>query len=328
MDLVRIPNFLSSQIYTKLVLGATAEEYVASIGRREIQCSQEVKQLPKPIGIVNGPGLYQTSRDSKLSVLNDFLKVASYLLPIDRSVSSACLWHGDLHSDNIFVNPEKPAEITCLIDWQSVHVEPLFMQACHPSFLNFEGPKPEGVVDPSLPEDFNEMNEVQQERAKSLLPQQRLFKAYELLSFQKNKQVYDALQHQKTLGCQTIAFAGVLLEDGEPLVKGQLIQVQREWQTVPAVRARGYPPCPLLYTSQDVLDQDTEFSKWIQGMELMDQVLELLGTVDKGWYGGVKTEEYAFFKEKLDNAREDFLNDLSETEEDRPKWLLAWPFKD
>jgi len=102
-------------------------------------------------------------------VLNEYLKVASYLLPTDRSILSAYLWHNDLHSDNIFVNPQEPTEITCLIDWQSAHVEPLFMQAGHPSFLDFEGPKLEGLDAPSLPNDFDDMNEIQQRRAKSLL---------------------------------------------------------------------------------------------------------------------------------------------------------------
>jgi len=31
----------------------------------------------------------------------------------------------------------------------------------------------------------------------------------------------------------------LLVQDREPLVKGQLMQVQREWQGLPTVRARG-----------------------------------------------------------------------------------------
>ena len=204
------------------------------------------------------------------------------------------------------------------------------MQASHPSFLDFEGPKPEGLGAPSLPEGFIDMNEVEQERAKSLLSQQSSFKAYEILSLQNNKRVYDALRHQRGLGYHIITLAGNLLQDGEPLVKGQLMQVQREWQKLPAVRARACPTCPtcpLLFTSQDILAQHAEQSKWMQGLELMNQILESLGTVDRGWHGWVKEDDYALFKERLDNVREEFLDDLSESEEDRPKWLSAWPFK-
>lgn len=66
----------------------------------------------------------------------------------------------------------------------------------------------------------------------------------------------------------------------------------------------------------------------MQGLELMSQVLESLGTVDRGWHGWVEAKDYALFKEKLDNVREQFLDQWSETEEDRPKWISAWPFKD
>lgn len=261
-------------------------------------------------------------------MLNDYLKVGSYLLPADRSVLPGCLWHNDLHSDNIFVNPEQPAEITCLIDWQSAHVKPLLMQAAHPSFLDFEGPKTEGLHTPSLPDDFDNMNEVEQGRAKSLLSQQSLFKAYEILSLQKDKKVYDALRQQKTLGYQIIALAGNLLQDREPLVKGQLMQLQRQSQELPAVRAGACPTCPLYFTSEDFLAQETEEANWIQGLELMSQVLESLGTVDRGWHGWVKAEDYALFRDKMDQIREQFLDQLSESQEDRLKWLSAWPFKD
>ena len=202
------------------------------------------------------------------------------------------------------------------------------MQAGHPSFLDFEGPKMEGLGAPSLPNDFDNMNEVEQGRAKSLLSQQSLFKAYEILSLQRNEKVYHALRHQKVLGCQIITLAGNLLQDGEPLVKGQLMQVQRQWQELPAVRARACPACPLHFTAQDFLAQEIEETKWMQGLELMTQVLESLGTVEEGWHGWVKAEDYALLKEKLNQIREEFLDDLSKSEEDRTKWLSAWPFKD
>ncbi|KAL8667152.1 MAG: hypothetical protein Q9168_007324 [Polycauliona sp. 1 TL-2023] len=309
---------------------ATAEEYIDSIALREIQCINELKRLPRPLGIVNGPGLYRPTKDSKLSVLNDFLKVARYLLPADKQTWSACLWHNDLHDDNIFVNPKKPTEITCLIDWQSAHVAPLFTQAAHPSFLDFEGPKPVGPKAPSLPSDFDVMNEGQQKRAKSLLTQQSLYKAYEILSLQKNKTLYGSLRYQKGLGCQIIALAGNVLQDGEPLVKGQLMEIQRQWQELPAVRAQANPSstCPLQYSSEARLAQEVDQRKWMQGLELMSQILESLGTVDKGWYGWVSPEDYPLFKSKLDDIRNDFLDDLSENSEDRAIWAEAWPFMD
>ncbi|KAL9026749.1 MAG: hypothetical protein Q9196_004636 [Gyalolechia fulgens] len=316
-------------VNAQFAIGPTTDRKTCDNGRANIDFDRGPwTSAEGPLGIVNGPGLYQTCRDSKLSVLNDYLEVARYLLPADSTILRPCLWHNDLHSDNIFVNPEKPTEITGLIDWQSAHVGPLLMQAGHPSFLDFEGPKPEGIDAPSLPDDFDNLDEIEQERAKTLLARQSLFKAYEILSLQRNKKVYQALRHQKGLGCQIITFAGNLLQDGEPLVKGQLMQVQREWRALPAVRARDCPTCPLHFTPGDFFAQETDEAKWIHGLELMNRILESLGTVDRGWHGWVKAEDYALFKDKLDTVREQFLDQLSETAEDRPKWLSAWPFKD
>ena len=51
----------------------------------------------------------------------------------------------------------------------------------------------------------------------------------------------------------------------------------------------------------------------------MTQVLEPLGTVDSGWYGWVKAEDYAHYKYILHDVREQFLDQLLEGEEDRSK---------
>ena len=50
---------------------------------------------------------------------------------------------------------------------------------------------------------------------------------------------------------------------------------------------------------RDVLAQETEEAKWIQGLELMSQVLEPLGTVDRAWHEWVKAEDYALFKRQI-----------------------------
>ena len=306
------------------VIGTTAADSVTSIGRREIRCIHDVKQLPRLLGIVSGPGFYPRI-ESKLSVFYESRQLSSAsrqkcFAHLSVAQRFACRKH--------IRQPGRTTDIVCIIDWQSAHVKPLFMQVSHPSFLDFKGPKPEGLKAPSLPDHFEKISDVEQQHAKSLLSQQSLFKAYEILSAERNTKVYDAMRHRKALGSQIITFAGNLLQDGEPMVKGQLMQLQRQWQEVFAVQARGYPSCPLNYTPQDFETQETEEAKWIQGMDLMTQVLGSLRTDDSGWHGWVETEDYALFKEMLDTVREDFLDDLSENEEERAQWLSAWPFKD
>lgn len=158
------------------------------------------------------------------------------------------MWHSDLHLDNIFVNPERPTEIVGIIDWQSVNLGPLFLQVCHPAFIEFEGPKPEGLQLPSLPENFNELSTAERKAFKTLQSEQALIKLYEIESAQKNKRVYRALRYQDTLGYQIISLVSHLLNDGEPVVKGQLMQLEREWSKLVGLDS---PKCPLKFSLND-----------------------------------------------------------------------------
>ncbi|KAI1126050.1 kinase-like domain-containing protein [Nemania abortiva] len=49
--------------------------------------------------------------------------------PRVENLSAPMLLHPDLHMRNIFVDPEDPAHITALIDWQSTSLEPIFSYA-------------------------------------------------------------------------------------------------------------------------------------------------------------------------------------------------------
>lgn len=49
-------------------------------------------------------------------------------LPLEK-ISQPALWHTDLHMGNIFVSESEPSQIVCLIDWQSISISPLFLQA-------------------------------------------------------------------------------------------------------------------------------------------------------------------------------------------------------
>ncbi|KAI9681175.1 MAG: hypothetical protein M1817_002457 [Caeruleum heppii] len=304
-------------------LGCTAEDYVTAIARREITCIQELNRRPRPEGLFGGPGSYEPSTASKLSVLHDYLKVAKQILPRDASISSPHLWHGDLNHDNIFVDPEKPSEIVGLIDWQSVHIEPLFLEVNQPAFLDFDGPRSSGSGLPCLPENFNDLTEVEKNHAKSLLSKQSLFKLYEIESARKNKEVFRALRYQDTLGCQIISLIGHMLNDGEPIVKGQLMQLEREWSKV--VGQDG-PQCPLRFSVEEEAAQEQDEEKWGKGIVLVDQVLTSLGGAQRGWDGWVAHEDYDLMKEKLQTVRNQFLDYMSNDARDRARWSAVWPF--
>ncbi|KAG6063444.1 hypothetical protein E4U32_001239 [Claviceps aff. humidiphila group G2b] len=117
---------------------------------------------------LRGPGLYQPSREKKLTALESYLKLLKYVLPADRSLGSSHLWHAALHAGNIFVDPDNPSRIVGIIDWQSTEFSPLYFQARQPFFLDSDGPALHGLERPELPSEFYHLEGNAREAAYSL----------------------------------------------------------------------------------------------------------------------------------------------------------------
>jgi Ser/Thr protein kinase RdoA (MazF antagonist) len=66
--------------------------------------------------LFRGPGQHCPSKELKIKVLQDYLKVASRVLSSDPALSKPTLWHGDLHAENIFVDPSDPTKVSNIID--------------------------------------------------------------------------------------------------------------------------------------------------------------------------------------------------------------------
>jgi hypothetical protein len=66
------------------------------------------------------------------------------------------IWHNNLHTENIFTDKDNPTQITSIIDWQAIPIYPIFLVAHHPSLIEYDGPKPERFIQPSLPENIEE----------------------------------------------------------------------------------------------------------------------------------------------------------------------------
>jgi hypothetical protein len=232
------------------------------------------------------------------------------------------LWHGDLHDENIFVDPHNPAKILSIIDWQAVHVAPLFQQAWTPAFLDFAGPRPAvGLSSSALPS----LPGAEKERAEKLQSQQSLYKLYEVQSARQNIPVFKALRNAEALGSQIIALVSQVFNDGEPIIRGQLMQVVREWDKI--VGPNG-PPCPLEVTAANIAAQKADQKKWEEGVQLMGDVLEALGGAENGWEGWSSHEDYEVLKRKLEIVKEQFLDHVARNEEERREWERAWPFQD
>ncbi|KAF2272167.1 phosphotransferase enzyme family protein [Westerdykella ornata] len=279
------------------------KEYILSRAARELACINKSSSFPGQHGLFGGPNQYRPSKALKIRVLQDYLKVATQILPDDANLSKPTLWHSDLHIDNIFVDPSQPTRIVNIIDWQAVNISPLFLQACHPSLIEFEGPIPEGSDPTELPDNFDDMSEEEQLQAKNLRAAQSLYKLYEIIMLRQCPEIADALQFRASLRGQITGLAGSIFCDGEPIVLGMLIRLQAE-------------------TQQQRLE-----ASWSAGVELMHEILTEIGAY-QGWDGWVNHSNYPVYKERLARCREDFLNRFARTEEERSQWIQAWPFED
>lgn len=210
-------------------LGSTATEFMAAIARREIATAKAGLQYPVlPEGLFYGPRQYQPSIPKKLSALENYLKVAPHVLPENKAIHASVLWHGDLHSQNIFVEPEDPSRIVGVIDWQSVSAYPLFMHVGLPAFLDYNGPAPENLGKVSLPPHFNSMDPGEQQKAKALHRAQSLHNLYIVRCLQFNENVFQAIQGQNTLRQQGRVVPGLVLMDYEPLLNKLMRDVEKD----------------------------------------------------------------------------------------------------
>jgi Predicted aminoglycoside phosphotransferase len=68
--------------------------------------------------------------------LEKYLKVAPAIMGIDLVLTRPTLWHGDLHSSNMFIDD---GHITAIIDWQGSWAGPLFLQSQPSRIVDYPG---------------------------------------------------------------------------------------------------------------------------------------------------------------------------------------------
>lgn len=160
-----------------LSIGKNPREYVEAMGRNEIEW---IKTNAVPRMNYYRPSQRKELPQDALALLEKYMNIAPYLVPAltDEAGRSNVLWHPDLHLNNIFVNPETH-QITCITDWQSACVAPLFYQSCVPRLCRHHGPVREGWVVPQRPEGFESLSQSEQKKIDDELESETLDKYYE-----------------------------------------------------------------------------------------------------------------------------------------------------
>jgi len=310
------------------LLGDSVEDYLAAIGNREIPCVKRIHRLPKSPITLRGPGTYITCREKKLKALQSYLTIAKYMLPTDRSIASSCLWHPDLHQENIFVNPENPSEIVAIIDWQSTELAPLFNQVRQPYFLDYEGPPTQGFEEPKLPDDFHQLDDASRKKARSLYLSQALSTMYRMLLHSEIPLLYRTWEYQQTASFDLLLIAQRLFIDGEAQYLASILELENAWLDFPGVLAQGSPPCPFRFSSTERTVIEADAKGAVEGMTLMGRVRESIGRGLFPERGMVRVDQYDEAKSALQQMKDQILDLYAHDEHERKLWEEDWPFND
>ena len=308
-------------------LGDTLEEFQSAIGHREVLCVKSLPRLPKSPITLCGPGTYQPTREKKLKALHCYLAMIKYLLPTDQSITSSCLWHSDLHIENIFVDPINPTKVVGIIDWQSTELAPLFNHARQPYFLDYDGPPVRGLERPHLPEHMAQLDPAAQKKAKALYLNMSLSALYKSLVHKQNPRLYRAMDFQETPSFDLLLLARNLVVDGEATYLAHVVELEKTWAELPGVRAHGGTPYPFHFSHEERAEIEAGVNGAMRGMEAMRGVQESLGDLFPE-RGIVPVEQYDEAKDALRQVKEQVIEVFAHDEHERRVWREAWPFDD
>lgn len=254
--------------------------------------------------------------------LEKYLKIAPHLIPRDCSaLHRPVIRHPDLQPNNIFVSDK--LEINGLIDWQHSTVLPLFLQCGIPQSLqNYGDEISESLQTPSLPRNFDELEEIQQFQHTELFRKRQLHYLYVKLTAENNSEHYNALTyHFNTLRRRIFHHASDPWEGDNIALKADLVTVSRNWEEVTLDRRS---PCPIFFSDDEsseclrLAHEQSDADKQFQACQ------EAIGVANEGW---VPVAYYDEAKERERKLKADAL-DAAETAEERARIEENWIFDD
>lgn len=279
---------------------------------RDKQASESLDQIPKPLSMLCGPGLYQPTLENKLRACKTALEVLPRVLPQEQWASTFHLWHDDLHEENIFVHADDPSEVVAVIDWQSTFIAPLFDHTMIPGFLDHDGPAMLGMERPTLPKLSEDTSADERAASRKMHEEQTLICGFKHLLQNNIRPAFDALMYEESVDSDVVNASRNLFEIGEAYCMG-------------SIAALKMPPVPFSAAEQKRIGEDVQ--KTVASMHVMNVIKKSLGDLflEKGV---VRENQYEDTKAALRKVKEQVITDFSKLPEDRRAWEEAWPFDD
>jgi hypothetical protein len=254
-----------------------------------------------------------------------YLLIASSLVPRDPALCHFCIRHPDLMESNIIVSKSTDSEwqVVSLLDWQHASILPLFLHASMPDRMqNYNDPISESLIQPSLPENLDELNEAKQDQEKEIY-RRRLVHYHYVKNTQKyNEPHCKALAEPMSMLRRRLFYHASDPWEGETLaLKVALIEATEKWKTLTEGKDT---LCPVAFDPEDVRKTMELDEEQREADNLLELFRNMIGFGPEGW---VPTERYEAAMASGEKAKENALA-LAESEEDRKEIIEHWLLND
>lgn len=309
--------------------GTTIEALQAAVYARESACIRRIDELPKSPAALYGPGIYIPNRKRKLTAIDGVQSISNYLLPEDALIYEPCIWHTDLHEENIFVDPDDPTIITSIIDWQAAEIAPMYSIARQPYFLDHDGLSLPDLARPKMPDNLSNMDHSESFAARMLYRAQASEAVYSALINANMPQFHKAMAFRKTNAFGMMQVAEHVLVDGEAQLLGQILELRKSWNKLPrvmtAASAGTIPAFPLKLTQLDRNTIEKDIADSFTGMQAMQGVFDAMGDLapEKGL---VRHDQYDEACSALSQLKAQIVEQFARTDEEKRVWEKVWPF--
>lgn len=235
--------------------------------------------------------------------LRKYLQIAPDLVPCDHAaLTQPTIRHPDLQANNIFVSDD--LDVTGVIDWQHSNVLDLFLQSGIPdSFQNYGDEISESLQTPTLPSDFDTLDEAEQSQQAELFRRRQLHYLYVKSTAEMNSSHYGAIADNfNTLRRRLFHHASDPWEGDNITLKADLITLSRSWTRFSPTTAG---QCQISFSEAEVVESMRLFEAQSEADEQFHACQEVIGVGSEGW---VPTAYYEQAKRCERRLKADSLN--------------------
>lgn len=251
------------------------------------------------------------------------MRVAPYMIPPSTNgpATSKVVWHPDLHLDNVFVDPDT-LRITCVVDWQTACVAPLFYQSGVPRMFRHHRPVRENWVVPERPENFDTYSDEEKKMIDNDLESEIIHKYYEAQVFKRASFHWAVLRESIIPKVRKPVWlvSGAWQNRDLFFLRQSLLSIAAHWDEI---FASNQLPCPIKFTNRELELRSEEE----ENIDTIGHILAMFR--DKGVLpvdGMVEPKDYEIANENNRKFKNIFIG-LAKDESERELFSKLWPYQ-